>query len=185
MLIPLGILAASGAGVTSDYELIATAFGTGSSGTITFSSIPADYKHLQIRATVRSASTTTVRSINITFNNVTTNSYASHSLQGIGSSAPAASSAVAQSNINIADVIERSNSISGAYGAAIIDILDYRNTSKNTTVRALSGVRSGTERVALSSGAFFSTSAITTITLTANSGSYATATRFSIYGLKG
>ena len=45
--------AASGAGTS--FESIATATGTGSSGTITFSSIPSTFKHLQIRGISRNS----------------------------------------------------------------------------------------------------------------------------------
>jgi len=46
----LGNFAASGS-IPGSYEYIATATGTGSSPTITFSSIPQGYTHLQIRGT--------------------------------------------------------------------------------------------------------------------------------------
>jgi hypothetical protein len=45
----LGIIASSKLGVPAGaYESIASATGTGSSATITFSSIPSTYQHLQI-----------------------------------------------------------------------------------------------------------------------------------------
>jgi len=62
--------------ITGDYESIATAIGTGSSGTITFGSIPSTYKHLQIRSIQRVASGNAY--IKVQFNNDTNSNYTYH-----------------------------------------------------------------------------------------------------------
>jgi hypothetical protein len=52
----LGIIASSKLTVSNSYESIATTtVGSGGSATVTFSSIPATYKHLQVRTLIRSA----------------------------------------------------------------------------------------------------------------------------------
>ena len=73
------------------------------------------------------------------------------------------------------------------FGATVCDILDYTNTNKYKTVRALSGHdQNGSGVIQLRSGFWRSTSAITSITISndqiANIAEY---TRFSLYGIKG
>jgi hypothetical protein len=71
------------------------------------------------------------------------------------------------------------------FGAAVVDILDPFSTTKNTTVRTLLGQTSSTNRVALSSGAFYSTAAITSVTLFPETESILAGSRFSLYGIRG
>jgi hypothetical protein len=183
---PLGILSAAGADVgpvfASDYELISTAFGTGSSGVITFSSIPATYKHLQIRYTAKNSSSAT--QMNITMNGITTNSYIRHSLFGNGSSVTSNASSTSQPAIQLVESMAVSTT-ANQVAAGVIDILDYLSTSKNTTIRALYGSTGDANRMYLSSGALFDTAAITSVTLTASANNYTTSSRFSLYGIKG
>jgi hypothetical protein len=182
MLIPLGILAASGAGgVASDYELIATAFGTGSSGTITFSSIPQTYKHLQVRFTAKSTSTD--RLINVRMNGVTSAVYGWHWLRGSSSSAGTGGS-INQSSIGMFDAMNASVT-ELRVSAGIIDILDYSSASKNTTIRGLHGQVGDANSIYLQSGGYFQTTAVTSLSFIANANSFSTLTRFSLYGIKG
>jgi hypothetical protein len=173
----------------SDYELIATAFGTGSSGTITFSSIPQNYKHLQIRYTAKA--TLAATNLEIRFNNDSTVSYIRHGLFASGSTvtsnvspAPSAS----RTYIGIQQGITSSDT-ANAVGAGVIDILDYASTSKNTTVRGLYGMADANTIVSLFSGGFFKTDAITEISLFSNlqigTVNFANISRFSLYGIKG
>ena len=178
----LGIFSAAGAGVgfVDAYELIATAFGTGSSGTITFSSIPSTYKHLEIRYTAKN--TATNRLINLTFNGIT-NPYRLHRLSGNGSVVFSSESGTAPA-IEMAD-FAASSTTTGAVSAGVINILDYASSSKITTIRALAGQAGAENSTHLASGALFNTTAITSLTFTTGSGSFATTTRFSLYGIKG
>ena len=172
----------SAGGVATSYESIATANGTGSSGVITFSSIPATYEHLQIRILGRSTSTGTT--IAITANSDTGSNYARHFVYGDGSTAGAGGNA-SQSNMGIAYVTSSSN-LSNTYAVNIVDVLDYRNTNKYKTFRVLTGVdvNGSGGYVQLSSGLWQSTSAITSLTFT-NSTNYTTDTSFALYGIKG
>jgi hypothetical protein len=71
-------------------------------------------------------------------------------------------------------------------GAFIIDIQDYSSTSKNKTVRTFSGVDfNGSGSVNLYSSLWMSTSAISSLTLTSNTGEFSTNTTFALYGIKG
>jgi hypothetical protein len=185
MPIPLGILAVAGAGGGAGvpaYEQIATAFGTGSSDTISFSSIPSTYKHLQIRGVSNDASGSA--SLQMRLNSVTTSAYRWHRMYGQSGSVTSQNSGVATDSINITGP---SSPTSNIYGALIVDILDYANTSKNKTVRSLSGnYNTGTTPIiALGSGLWMDTAAISAISFTTFGGGFATPTRFSLYGIKG
>lgn len=189
MPIPLGFFAVAGAGGgdASTFEQIATASGTGSSGVITFSSIPSTYKHLQVRITAKSTAATIAdgRQINLTVNGVTGSSnYSGHWLQGDASSV-SSSSFINGSFIRINNTSTRSNE-TNAYGSSILDILDYGVTTKTKTVRVLMGQISNVNVVEMASGNLFtSTAAITSLTFTLNAGSYATGSRISLFGIKG
>jgi hypothetical protein len=70
------------------------------------------------------------------------------------------------------------------FGSAVIDILDPFSTTKNTTTRSLGGHNSSTARLYLGSGAYYSTAAVTSITVGPNSGSILAGSRFSLYGIR-
>jgi len=180
-VIPLGILAAAGGAVAvGSYDLIATANGTGSSGTITFSSILQDYEHLQIRYTAKNSSTAV--DINVRMNGATGSVYARHSLLGNGSTA-SSTAVTSQTSIPMVDSMA-SSTTTGLTSAGVIDILDYKNTSKNTTLRALYGQTGNINRVFLTSGLYNATTAVTSLDFITASGNFATVTRFSLYGIR-
>ena len=186
----LGVTASSILKVTSSYESIASATGTGSSGTITFSSIPATYKHLQVRTNVRNLSgAASARAMYARFNSDTGNNYTLHRLYGDGSSATASGSVTGDTGGQFfVDFAEADNgSAANIHGVAIIDIIDYANTSKYKTVRMFSGTDlNSSGRIYLSSALWVSTSAINSITFedpTANG--FTTSSTFALYGIKG
>jgi hypothetical protein len=189
MLIPLGFWAASGSQGVGSYELIATANGTGSSNTITFSSIPQTYKHLQFRAVARTAygaSIDTFYAYN--FNNNTNSTGASyHLLYGTGSGV--AQSAGSTGNFSaILGYVSGNNAVANSHGVLITDIADYTSITKNKTLRTFWGfTHSGEQQVGLTSAVPFSTlgtNAITSVSFVAN-GNFTTSTRISIYGIRG
>jgi hypothetical protein len=80
------------------------------------------------------------------------------------------------------------NSASGIFSPFIIDILDYANTNKRTTIRYSGGpMLSSNHIVSLISGLYFSTAAITSMTFGnfVDDGNIVAGSRFSIYGIKG
>jgi hypothetical protein len=177
-----GFLGVAGAVAATDYESIATASGTGSSGTITFSSIPSTYTHLQLRCFTSQTAPNANNSALVSFNSDTTNTnYYWHRLSGNGSAASASASQIRR-------IIEVGGS--NTYPAAsIIDILDYSNTNKNKTVRVLNGLNdNGTnawDTIVLSSLLWKNTAAISSISLVVDT-SYLwnTASSFALYGIK-
>lgn len=179
-----------GAGGGGSYESIATAAGTGSSGVITFSSIPSTYKSLQIRAISRSTfASTGAGNTKVQFNGDTATNYAWHNLFGDGATVTANGNAT-QSGI----LIDRTTPMASetptqAMAVLIIDIADYASTTKAKTLRSFVGYNGNTgvspEQVRLNSGLWTSTSAITSITLTSELGNYTTTSSFALYGIKG
>jgi hypothetical protein len=173
------------------YDSIATVtVGAGGSSSITFSSIPSTYTHLQIRVLAQNnRASVGFDSINFTFNSVGGTSYANHSLRGDGSSA------VSDASFNDASIgAPRAigTTTGGTFGAVVIDVLDYANTSKYKTTRTLAGVDvNGTVgglggAVGLSSGLFKDTTAVSSIIFTPGSAStFSQYSSFALYGIKG
>ena len=189
--VSLGIMDGAGGVAGGSFESIATAVGTGSSGVITFSSIPSTYKHLQIRILCKSTSTASPASqMRITFNSDTGSNYTYHRLTGDGASAGAGGAANVTAVI-IDGVVVRSPGYidNNICGTAIIDIQDYSSTTRNKTVRAISGAdrnsTAGDLQIALNSSAWLNTAAISTIDLDVNGGNYATNSVISLYVIKG
>ncbi len=177
-----GSLVASGS-----YESIATTtVGSGGSATVTFSSISSDYTHLQIRGIARTARASQVGDpLLITFNSDTASNYNYHYLQGDGASVSVGASAT-QSNIWIYRATG-AGATASVFGTVVIDILDYKDTNKFKTVRGLGGVdNNGSGDISLSSGAWRSTSAITSITINNFSATnFQQYSQFALYGIRG
>jgi hypothetical protein len=184
-LLPLGLLSQGGGAANAGaFEQIATVFGTGSSGTITFSSIPATYKHLQIRVSARSNDDNAISNLRMTMNGDSAANYSWHFMQGFGSG-QWSSAGSSTSLIALRDIL--SGTSGNIPGSLIIDLVDYADTNKFKTVRALAGLSNGTtqNQVSLISGNYRSTTAVSSLTLSIAAGSFITASRFSLYGIKG
>ena len=188
-MLPTNLLTFSAAGVGAagtSFESIATATGTGSSTSITFSSIPATYQHLQIREMARGA-TTTSASGRITFNSDTGSNYVWHQLTGTGAAVSAAAQ-ISQTSM-VGGIYPGASFSSNMMGVSIIDIHDYSSTTKNTTIRVFTGndVNNATDcRIIMRSGLYINTAAISSITITNGDGiNYTTTSTFALYGIKG
>jgi len=177
-----GFTRSAGAAAGS-YELISTAFGTGSSGVITFSSIPTTtYKHLQLRAVTKTNFAGDASTAAITLNGDTAANYSWHVLRGTGGSVQS----LAQADASNAPIYALGTTTANAPSVSIIDILDAFSTTKNKTIRQFEGYVSSGVQTRLSSAAWRSISAVTSITITAgSSASFTSLTRFSLYGIKG
>jgi hypothetical protein len=184
MLIPLGILAASGASAGS-FDLLETQVLGSATASVTFSSLgtyASTYQHLQLRAVVRTSRATTSDVIQLRFNSDSGNNYAQHGLYGNGSivgsyaGVPRSSAFAMESSAN--------NTTANVFGAAVIDILDPFETSKNTTFKTIYGLTSYNV-ISLASSLWNNTAAITTMTFTSDGGAnFVSGTRFSLYGIK-
>jgi hypothetical protein len=75
--------------------------------------------------------------------------------------------------------------VSGSFAVGTIDILDAFESTKNKVTRSLSGYVGGNSAIALKSGLWVNTAAITQIDLTNWDGaSHAAGSRFSLYGIR-
>jgi hypothetical protein len=176
----LGSFSSGVAASISSYESIATVtVGSGGSANVEFTSIPADYTHLQVRGIARSTSTEC--DIKVQLNSDTGSNYAYHRLYGTGSSVGADGTA-SQTTMFYCGRINASSSV---FGANIIDILDYKNTNKNTTLRTLMGFdANGSGYASLGSGLWMNTNAVTSIKLIPHAGNFAQYSQFALYGVK-
>ena len=176
-------------GPSTAFESIASASGTGSSGTITFSSIPSTYQHLQIRALMKDTNSSGIGTGNmlIRFNSDTGSNYARHSLAGDGATTVVSGLASQTAMISGDSVAGGSSTIANTHGVAIIDIHDYASTTKNKTMRIFSGADFNSTQgyVNLVSGLWMSTSAVTSISFVLSANSWTTTTQFALYGIKG
>lgn len=172
------MLAGNAAYIPNSFDLLeTTTLGTAASS-VTFSGLGSysDYKHLQLRIVTTAAAGASNGNLYVRPNGVTTNQN-THFLRG------------------------RNGSVASGYTsgqwqfeyfpentpyALVIDILDFSNTSKNKTMRALSGHTdtSITPIIYLTSGLWNTTTAITSLTIANQSGNMIIGSRFSLYGIK-
>lgn len=179
------MLAGNTAYQPSDEDILAEEILTSSQASVTFSSLgdyaTAGYQHLQIRTVTRSIRSADSDAMDLRFNSDSGTSYYSHHMRGNGSSV---ASFVIASRLTT-NIIPAASEVSGDFDAKIIDILDPFDSSKNTTIRTLWGHTGSLNNfVCLSSGAWFNTAAVTTISVDCDISSFATGSRFTLIGLK-
>ncbi len=165
------------------FESIATISGTGSSGTVTFTSIPSTYTHLQLRCFFDSNANN--GGFYIQLNSDTGNNYSWHTL--LGNIAEATVQGYA-SQPNISAGTFWWGVQAGFPSVSIIDILDYKNTNKYKVMRALAGQDKNASihgSVGLASGLWQNTSAVNSITAFLSGNNFTTASSFALYGIKG
>jgi hypothetical protein len=190
----LGIFSAAGAGgvVAGDYELIESNILTGTTGSITFSNLgtySSVYKHLQIRLAARSTAAEVLTGVRLRLGNGSPDAstlYSTHQLYGYNGSV--ASGAQINQTWAFCSAVAGASAASNIFGAVVIDLLDPYSTTKFKTTRALGGVAAGTgtnAAIEFVSGNWRGTSSVTDAQVLPASGSWATGSRFSIYGLKG
>ena len=191
----LGIMASAISGnltPTTGFVSIATVtVGSGGQASAEFTNIPSVYKHLQIRCLSRNTSSSVRVNMQVGNSTIDTGSnYNWHSLGGDGVSAFGYSPGPTLNYIQALSSVQSSDT-ANAFGVGVIDILDYGNTTKNKTIRILTGSElnsyaAGNYFVGLNSGAWFSTSAIDRIKLYPNSaGNLAEFSQFALYGIQG
>ena len=185
MSLILGILdsgVTGGGGSALAYDSIQTVtVGSGGASEVNFTSIPGTYKHLQIRGIFRGASGGLDLN-QFRINSDTGSNYATHLLQGNGSTVSASERTANTVAIN-GDNQPGSSSTANAFGATVIDILDYANTNKYKTVRHLGGVDlNGSGVINFGSGLWMSTSAITAFRIFTFGVDFGQYTTFALYG---
>ena len=167
---------------------IATTFGTGSSNQVTFDNINQSFTHLQIRSFTRSTSTNTGAFTFMFMNGIYQspfNQYSWHKFYGDGSNTYSQGYADVGRIEYAYPYAANASMSSNIFGATILDILDYTNTTKNKTIRAISGTDSNSTSGSthLISGQWKSTNAITRLDFLDAYGNWAIGTRFDLYGI--
>jgi hypothetical protein len=168
-----------------DYESIATAVGTGSSNTITFTSIPSTFTHLQIRMVASNTNASTAWSgLLVRFNSDSGANYAIHYVRG-GGTVASAGSGTAQTSAFIDNVVSRSGN-TNTLATTIIDLHDYASTNKYKTLRAIGGIDlNGSGVINFNSALWLNTAAVTSISLVAEQDNWTTTSKFALYGIRG
>lgn len=175
---------------------LATVSLTSTAASVTFSGIPANYTHLQVRMSAQTNRATYGRdAVSLQFNGDGGSSYNSHGVYGDGSTIASEANGVA-TNITLRNVGTTTTG-SAYFGSIIVDVLDYTNIQKNKTVRFFGGVDvNGTVGGAggtstFGSGLYFggtvgnAANVISSITFAPGSGTLFSAnSHFALYGIK-
>ena len=163
-----------------DFESIATvSVGAGGQTSAEFTSIPQTFTHLQIRALTGSSNAGT--GMRIEFNSDTsTANYRNHYLYGTGSGVGAGT----DGNLNAIGV--QGDGATVGMAGHVIDILDYTNTNKYTTVRSLSAYDANVSGLVwYQSTLWMNTAAITNIKINRNASGFNQYSHFALYGIRG
>ena len=157
--------------------------GSGGASSVTISSIPSNYTHLQLRVFARCASGSAVRNITFQINGDTTSNYYRHYMQGDGTST--FSGGDSGTVIYMGSASGTGNGVS-RFATSIYDFLDYADTNKFKTVRATFGYEDNINGQAVFGSAHWrSTSAITSLTfVTEGNFAFSEYTSFALYGIK-
>ena len=171
--IPLGILAAAGAGGAGAFDLLASSVGDGSFSEVTFDNIPSGYSHLQLRWTAMQTSSSST--LGVRLNNDSGGNYTYQRIVGTGSVSTALFTG--QTSYNLSGVNSSANVINTGY----MDLLDFSHASKNTTSRTT--LVDSNRHIYLTGGVWDDTSPVTSIKIFNNpSNNFTTQSVFSLYG---
>jgi len=167
------------------YESIATVTLSSSQSNIEFTSIPATFKHLQIRGILKSTVSPADTDYGyFTFNSDTGSNYSYHRFQGNGTTT--GSSGTSSGNYGVLGYIVPSTGRTNIFGTFIMDILDYVSTSKIKTAKILSGLdNNGSGIIEFNSASWRDTSAINSIRFISATGNLAQYSSLALYGIKG
>jgi hypothetical protein len=158
--------------------------------TVTFSSIPQGYDHLQIHGFFKDNRNPVYSFINVRFNGDSGSNY-NYAAPQIDSrtSGPFASNAVSTNSIDWGGC--PGNSGTQFRGAGILRIFDYSKTNKFKTINSYagySGFGDGTSEQGIlfpTEGIWVNTSAITSISIQSAGSAFVAGSRFSLYGIGG
>lgn len=159
---------------------------TGTTTSVTFSSISQDYTHLELRLYTKTAGGTSLADIRMRFNGDTNTNYSWHKMYN-SESGNAAITGAGGANYMFAGVANETVT-TGAFNTTSILIPDYKNTSKYTTIRTRSGGTQGTggtNYLQWGGGTWRNTAAVTSLTIyEANGNGFAAGSAFHLYGIK-
>ena len=164
--------------IPNSFESIATATAGGTS--ITLSSIPATYTHLQVRINYSRNSGNS--GLAMRMNGDTSSIYTYVYFLGNNTTTP---TYLGNSSNQITDMGIAYGGPT-ARGSVIVDILNYANTSMWKTTRSIGGgIGSSNSQTQYHTGLWASTAAITSLTFNIGGDTFAADTQIALYGIKG
>jgi len=177
------------------YDSIATVTLSTSASTISFTSIPSTYTHLQLRGSIQSnRGSYNVDNATVRFNSDSAANYSRHNVDA-SASTTTAPEAYGTGGATFGGPIPVVTGVAtSVFNGFVMDVLDYANTNKYKTMRILAGYdvngTGGTGSfggtVGLYSGAWQNTNAVTSITFAPVDGTNFTQySTVSLYGIKG
>ena len=171
-----GLIAAFPTPVTSSFESIATVTATSTTGVLSFTSIPQTYSSLHIRMNGNLATD----KVRIRVNNDSSSIYAWHYIRGSGSAVSASAGSSSQ-HMYLSNV----GGATDYRTVSLIDFHDYASTTKNKTMRALTGwSEPGGGFVTVESGLYASTNAVTSLYFYPENYNFNTGSTIALYGVK-
>jgi hypothetical protein len=159
------------------FPIASQTVGSGGAASVTFSSIPQTFTHLQLRASYSNANSGSW--VNLVVNSdATASNYKMHELRGDGSTATSSSPSAASYGYLFG--------LNSPFGSAIVDILDYTNTNKNKVMKTLNGFdNNGSGYIQLTSGLWLNTNAINALTIRCDySQNLSQFSTFNLYGIQ-
>jgi hypothetical protein len=175
--------AASSALTTSNsYASIATfAFTNSSSTSVSFTSIPQNYTHLQLRIFARGTGGSTAQDILMTLNNDGTSSYWEYH-QAFSTGVNSYSNFGTTNTFMYVASVTGTSALANNFGSAIVDIHDYASSAKNKSIKSLQGWNNnGSGNVVFRSNMYTGITPISTITLSMSN--FAQYSHIALYGL--
>lgn len=164
----------------SSYESIATASPSGVS-TVTFSSIPSTFKHLQIRFNLIASAQAR---LGVQVNADTSSAYPFHYISGNGTTVAAGGSTSGVLAALTVNFNARTDTSFPSVG--VFDLLDYSSSTKNKVSRTLFGMNNNGASagyVDYTSSLWSSTAVVSSLSFLINSGTYTGS--IALYGIKG
>jgi len=161
---------------TSTEVALATTTLSSAAATITFSSISGSYTDLRLVLVTRDAGAGGI--LKLTFNSDTATNYSDTWMRGNGTAA-ASGRNTTQAYINM----QYATGGASNWGMLTADIFNYTGSTNKTVLLTNSNDENGSGFVYRQVGLWRSTSAITSLTITTNSGTMATGTTATIYGI--
>jgi hypothetical protein len=169
--------------VPTAYDSIATSTATGGTS-VTFSSIPSTYKHLQLRINAATGGGG-ASDIYLRFNGDTGSNYSWARLRGVTSGVTAA----AVNGVTGMLVGWAYGTSPALPGVILVDVSEYTATNRNKSIKSMYGYATngvGGQEMSLGNGAWYNTSAINSITVYCDTGqSFGTGVSIALYGIKG
>lgn len=170
------------------YEPIATTTLGTASNSLTFSSIPSTYTDLRLVGVVRGNNNNTTY-VNLRYNGDTAANYSATKIDGNGSVVTSQRDTGANWLLIDRDGVPNSNATAGIYGMFTVDIFSYAGSTFKTNLATVSSDRNGSGYAVAQVGLWRSTSAITSIGISANYGNptgplFTAGSTFTLYGIK-